>query len=424
MAAMQKDPHKNPKEEFFRQAVNASDAGRRQRLLVEAAKAGDLWKIRLLHEERGMKLNANKEEALVTAAREGQRDIVEYLVAKGCDPKIESSAGTSPISFRSRPLYEAAMKGHWDIVEFLADHGADLAAANSAVIEKAALSGKHDVLKRLLARRPFPFTRAHLESVLLGCAVTGRREALGIILDGSVAAGPAFALDANYRPRLGFCILARAVEGGHGDLVNDLLARGADPFAHGAETLDIACRQGRADILVTILSQGYPRMQDYIETHLRTRPPFTGAAIFDLLADWKKPKTDDEKKHMHAKYKKLIPFGAEDLGDKDRKGRTLACAFVLAGDFDRAIRPHFASLSAAAIIARDESGMNLIEALDKYGEAGKLFEPSLWKGREADFLKVWEETPLHIQQKIDASAMAAAFTRQRLARARKPKKPF
>lgn len=420
MAAMQK----NPKEEFFRKAALAAEPSRRHRLLVEAARAGELWKIRILHEEAGLNLSANKEEALVAAAREGRLAVVKYLVSKGCDPRIESAAGTSPISFRSRPLYEAAMNNHWDVVEYLADKGANPAASGSAVIEKAALSGKHGVLKRLLSQKPFPFSRGHLESVLLGCAITGRSEALCIILDASVAAGPAYALDANYRPRIGYCLLARAAEGGHHDTVKALLARGADPFAHGAETLDIACRHGRTDMLAAIFASGDPRVQGYVAGYLKSHPSTTSAALFDFLSDWKKPETAEEKRNMQAKYARRIPFGAEDLAGKDARGRTLACHFALAGEFDRAIRPYFRDIPAETVTARDAHGINLVEALDKYGEAEKLFEPSLWKGREDDFMKVWDETPARIRDKIDAAAIAAAFTRERINRAPKPKKPF
>lgn len=57
--------------------------------------------------------------SLIEAARRGDFDIVERLVAEGADVNAKSESGWSPI-------LEASMNGHTEIVDFLLTHGADI----------------------------------------------------------------------------------------------------------------------------------------------------------------------------------------------------------------------------------------------------------------------------------------------------------
>ena len=62
--------------------------------------AGQLRVIRFLVEECGANVNHRNDEgitSLAAAAREGYRDIVEYLLSKGADPDLEAPAWAQPL---------------------------------------------------------------------------------------------------------------------------------------------------------------------------------------------------------------------------------------------------------------------------------------------------------------------------------------
>ncbi len=77
--------------------------------------AGQLRVIAFLVEECGANVNYRNEEGitpLAAAAREGHRDIVEYLLAKGADPNADAPDWAKPLNL-------AQHRGHADIVHLL-----------------------------------------------------------------------------------------------------------------------------------------------------------------------------------------------------------------------------------------------------------------------------------------------------------------
>jgi ankyrin repeat protein len=76
--------------------------------------------IAFLVEECGANLNYRNDEGfspLAAAAREGYRDIVEYLLAKGADPNLDAPDC-------ARPLRVAEQRGHGDVADLLRRHTA------------------------------------------------------------------------------------------------------------------------------------------------------------------------------------------------------------------------------------------------------------------------------------------------------------
>lgn len=89
--------------------------------IFDAAKAGDLARVRALVEADSTQLSARSasaKTALTFAAQEGHVEVVAYLVGRGADPNARNVRNETPL------LY-AAYLGHADVVEFLLAHGAD-----------------------------------------------------------------------------------------------------------------------------------------------------------------------------------------------------------------------------------------------------------------------------------------------------------
>jgi ankyrin repeat protein len=79
---------------------------------------GQLRVIAFLVEECGANVNCRNDEGitpLAAAAREGHRDIVEYLLAKGANPNLDAPGWAKPLSL-------AEHRGHGDVVQLLLRH--------------------------------------------------------------------------------------------------------------------------------------------------------------------------------------------------------------------------------------------------------------------------------------------------------------
>ena len=81
---------------------------------------GQLRVIAFLVEECGANVNYRNDEGitpLAAAAREGYRDILEYLLVKGANPNLDSPDWAKPLSI-------AEHRGHVDIATLLRGHTA------------------------------------------------------------------------------------------------------------------------------------------------------------------------------------------------------------------------------------------------------------------------------------------------------------
>jgi hypothetical protein len=79
---------------------------------------GQLRVVAFLVEECGANVNCRSEEGitpLAAAAREGYRDVVEYLLAKGANPDLDAPGWAKPLSL-------AEHRGHGDIAQLLRRH--------------------------------------------------------------------------------------------------------------------------------------------------------------------------------------------------------------------------------------------------------------------------------------------------------------
>jgi ankyrin repeat protein len=114
----------------------------------DAAERGDLAAVtKIVTQNRGSvrALDSYHETPLHFAAKNGRRDVAEYLLLQGADPNAKNNAGETP-------LYAASLIGYVSVVELLLTHGADVSLGNSVgpPINTAAGMGNADVVRLLL----------------------------------------------------------------------------------------------------------------------------------------------------------------------------------------------------------------------------------------------------------------------------------
>jgi ankyrin repeat protein len=117
----------------------------------DAIHAGDLAKVKLLLKDNPELVSRRDDKGytlLHEAAAKGDKDVVEWLIAKGAKVNAKAESGW-------RPLHEAAQFGNKDTVKLLLDRGANVNAIDKGgetPLHWAAGGGHKDVVKLLLDR--------------------------------------------------------------------------------------------------------------------------------------------------------------------------------------------------------------------------------------------------------------------------------
>ena len=197
------------------------------RPLSHAARNGHLQMVDLLL-ARGAPINARNlagATALYFAAERGRVEVARRLIDRGADVNLTGRSGISPVA-------ASAYAGSDAIVEMLLAHGADEHAADETgkpPIVYAAARAKLDIVRRLLARNIDVNARYANDLTLLMWAVgpdekVPEADALKVVTD--LLDVGAHIDDRDARGRTALMI---AAEGGHAEIANLLLARGADP---------------------------------------------------------------------------------------------------------------------------------------------------------------------------------------------------
>jgi ankyrin repeat protein len=196
------------------------------RPLSHAARSGHLQMVELLL-ARGAPIDARNlagATALYFAAEGSHISIAQRLIERGADVKLTGRSGISPIT-------AAAYAGNEVIVEALLAAGADARAPDETgkpPIVYAAAGARLDIVKRLEARNIDINARYPNDLTLLMWASGPDENAP----EAQAAKVVAYLLDAGAhiddRDDRGRTALMIAAEGGHAEIANLLLARGAD----------------------------------------------------------------------------------------------------------------------------------------------------------------------------------------------------
>jgi ankyrin repeat protein len=196
------------------------------RPLSHAARSGHLQMVDLLL-ARGAPIDARNlagATALYFAAEGSHISIAQRLIERGADVKLTGRSGISPIA-------AASYAGNDVIVEALLAHGADERVADETgkpPIIYAAAGARFDIVKRLLARNIDINARYSNDLTLLMWASgpdENAPEAQAVKIISYLLDAGAHVDDRDDRGRTALMI---AAEGGHEEIVNLLVARGAD----------------------------------------------------------------------------------------------------------------------------------------------------------------------------------------------------
>jgi ankyrin repeat protein len=197
------------------------------RPLSHAAKSGHLQMVDLLL-ARGAPIDARNlagATALYFAAEGSHILIAQRLIERGADVNLTGRSGISPIA-------AAAYAGNELIVEALLAHGADERVPDETgkpPIVYAAAGARLDIIKRLLARNIDINIRYPNDLTLLMWASGPDQQ----VPEGQANEVVAYLLEAGAhiddRDDRGRTALMIAAEGGHAEIADLLLAKGADP---------------------------------------------------------------------------------------------------------------------------------------------------------------------------------------------------
>jgi ankyrin repeat protein len=214
------------------------------RPLSHAAKSGHLQMVDLLL-SRGAPIDARNlagATALYFAAEGSHISIAQRLIERGADVKLTGRSGISPIA-------AAAYTGNDIIFDALLAHGADERAPDDTgkpPIVYAVAGARFEIVERLLARNIDASARYRNDLTLLMWASgpdQGAPEAQAIKVVTYLLDAGAHIDDRDDRGRTALMI---AAEGGHAEIANLLLARGAD--------LSLKDKAGKRAADLTVLS--------------------------------------------------------------------------------------------------------------------------------------------------------------------------
>jgi ankyrin repeat protein len=197
------------------------------RPLSHAARFGHLEMVDLLL-ARGAPIDARNlagATALYFAAEGGRTSVALRLIERGADVKLTGRSGISPVA-------AAAYAGNDEIVEALLANGADERMPDETgkpPIVYAAAGARLDIVKRLLARS-IDVNARYPNGLTLLMWASGPDEA---VPEAEAIKVVTYLLDAGAhiddRDDRGRTALMIAAEGGHAEIANLLLERGADP---------------------------------------------------------------------------------------------------------------------------------------------------------------------------------------------------
>jgi cytohesin len=225
------------------------------------------------------KLLMSGETLLMTAARSGKAEVVEQLLAHGADLNAKATRGQTALMW-------AVAQRHHDVVRVLLQHGADVHARSGVWSQLWQTGPEQDI------HPDYHATIQHGSNTALLFAARGGDLAIAKLL---VAAGA----NVNDVAASGVSATVLAAHSGNGELVEYLLAQGADPNAAGAgyTALHAAILRGNRRAVAALLARGAdPNARLRASTPVRRssqdfyfHPAFVGATPFWLAARFGQP---------------------------------------------------------------------------------------------------------------------------------------
>lgn len=244
--------------------------------LIDAARAGDTARVRVLVRQKGTSVLATTPDgttALHWAAANGDATAVDLLLTAGADARAANRYGVRPLSL-------ASQRGDARVIERLLKGGAkvtDSLPGGETPLMTAARSGNVAAVRTLLAHGADPnaVEETRKQSALMWAAAQGNVEAAAVLVEaGANVKARSNEVDfRNYEPMRGgsaigdvangvvveFSPLLFAVRAGHLDVAALLLDKGADvneTLPDGTSALVVAAINARWEMGSYLLSRG------------------------------------------------------------------------------------------------------------------------------------------------------------------------
>jgi ankyrin repeat protein len=244
---------------------------------AEAVCRGDLERVKTLLKDHPWLVsidNIRGPTPLLLAVKCGERNVVELLIANNADVKAKTINGWTP-------LHLAAQKGRSDMAELLLNKGAIIDAKDSlglTPLHWAAAQGHKDVAVLLLANKAevnakdaYGYTPLHwaaeagckdVSELLLGkgAEINAKSNGKGRMPFGIASVNDDYAVVQSLRVMNGgFAPLHLAAREGHADLVELLLAKGAETNVEnndGKTPMKVAAEKGHKDVIKLLRQHG------------------------------------------------------------------------------------------------------------------------------------------------------------------------
>jgi len=309
--------------------------------VYQAAKEGDLAKLKTLIEENPDLANAkneNQETPLHAAVSGGHLDIVEFLIAAGANVDAQNNQ-------KATPLHLACYDGHRDIAEKLISHGANIEArfANGTTPLFWTVPGGHTAVFELLVKKgaDIGVKVDNGANLLHSVAMHGQKDMAEILIEKGA--------DVNRRSDDGTPPINYAAARGHKDVLELLIEEGADVNAaddRGYTPLRISVLLGKSEVLQTLLAKGADpnRRNDDGATPLHDAATEGYAAPAELLiANGAKVDAKDAKGHAplhlaanhgHKDIVMLLITKGAEVNVQDENGDTALHGAAWKGDKD------------------------------------------------------------------------------------------
>jgi ankyrin repeat protein len=263
--------------------------------LNEAIQKGDLDDIKSIVSEDRAKINERDDSGntiLHNAVREGNIEIVKYLLSQDADVNIKNSGGETALQiaiysnneelikylvsngadvnfkgvYDESPLHDAIMKGNIEIVKYLVSRGANFNTKNNvqeSPLYAAVKNNRLDIVKYLISQGAEVNTKDYVGGTLLHEAASQGNLELSRYLISQGA-------NTNARNKYDISPLHDAADEGHPEIVKLLISQGTDVDARGAfnlhynplqltlgcTPLHLAANKGHLEIVKYLISHG------------------------------------------------------------------------------------------------------------------------------------------------------------------------
>ena len=222
---------------------------------------------------------------LCTAISSGEAEVVKMLLEYKADPN-------KPDEYDNYPLIRAAEMNNFEMIKLLTEHGANvnIMSTNGSALMHAGERGNIDIVRFLLDNGAYPYIQATGESLLTKIANNGYVNIAKLLIQRKI--------NINLYKEFTRCSpLLLAVQSGHAEYVDLLLAQGANPDAidlFDCSALMHAAKNGNIKIVKSLLDYG---------------------ATIDLLDGQKQTAQKYAEEYGHMDIKELLSNNTESFKD-------------------------------------------------------------------------------------------------------------